>query len=116
MGDAMLRLESLIPCSVVAQRRLTERAPCVDEKGGGRAIFALVALAAELGGLNGSPLHQRLERLWESEEETGERDRFSEIVTEELCAVGLTFFPGSASELVERIASRIERESCCLAA
>ncbi len=112
----MLRLESLIPCSIVAQRRLTERAPCGDDKGAGRAIFALVALAAELAGLNGTPLHQRLERLWEAEEETGERDRFSEIVTEELFSVGLTFFPASAGELVEKIASRVENESCSLAA
>jgi len=37
-------------------------------------------------------------------------------VTEELFAVGFTFFPDSAAELVEKIANRIERESCCLAA
>ncbi len=113
----MLRLESLIPCSLVAQTRLTERTPCSDDRSAGRGIFALVTLAAELAGLNGTPLHYRLERLWEAEEErSGERDRFSEIVTEELCSVGLTFVPGSAAELVEKIANRIERESCYLAA
>jgi hypothetical protein len=112
----MLRLESLIPCSLVAQKRLMDRAPCAED-GGGRAIFALVTLAAELTGLNGTPLHERLDRLWEAEEErSGERDRFSEIVTEELSAVGHTFFPASATELVEKIASRLERETCCLAA
>lgn len=113
----MLKLESLIPCSLVAQKRLMDRAPCAEDGGGGRAIFALVTLAAELTGLNGTPLHERLDRLWEAEEDrSGERDRFSEIVTEELCAVGLTFFPASATELVEKIANRLERESCCFAA
>jgi hypothetical protein len=113
----MLKLESLIPCWHVAQERLLERRPCADDGDAGRAIFALVALAAELTGLNGTPLHERLERLWEAEEDrSGERDRFSEIVTEELFAVGFTFFPDSATELVEKIASRIERESCCFAA
>ncbi len=113
----MLKLESLIPCSLVAQKRLMDRAPCAEDGGGGRAIFALVTLAAELTGLNGTPLHERLDRLWEAEEDrSGERDRFSEIVTEELCAVGLTFFPASATELVEKIANKLERESCCFAA
>ncbi|HTO79175.1 MAG TPA: hypothetical protein VMJ31_05295 [Methylocystis sp.] len=113
----MLRLESLIPCSLVAQKRLMDRTSCAEDVGGGRAIFALVTLAAELTGLNGTPLHERLDRLWTAEEErSGERDRFSEIVTEELFAVGATFFPTSASELVEKIVSRIERESCFLAA
>lgn len=113
----MLRLESLIPCSLVAQERLMERKPSADDGCAGRAIFALVALAAELSDLNGTPVHERLERLWEAEEDrSGERDRFSEIVTEELFAVGLTFFPASATELVEKIASRIEHESCWLAA
>jgi len=94
-----------------------ERRPYADDGSAGRAIFALVALAAELAGLNGTPLHERLERLWEAEEDRcGERDRFSEIVTEELFAVGFTFFPDSATELLEKIASRIEREVCCLAA
>ncbi|ARN79773.1 hypothetical protein [Methylocystis bryophila] len=113
----MLRLESLIPCSLVAQERLMVRKSSAEDGCAGRAIFALVTLAAELSGLNGTPVHERLERLWEAEEDrAGERDRFSEIVTEELFAVGFTFFPASATELVERIASRIERESCWLAA
>jgi hypothetical protein len=113
----MLQLETLSPCALVAQERLMQRDSNVDEAKTGRAIFALVTIAGELHALNGSPLHERFDRLWEAEEErSGERDRFSEIVTEELFSVGFTFFPASAQELVERIASRIEREACSLAA
>ena len=48
-------------------------------------------------------------KLWQVEECCfGERDRFNEIVSEELRSVGFTSFPATAKELLEAIADRLE--------
>jgi hypothetical protein len=112
----MLRLEFLIPAALadeVLRKQLRVRP---EDPRRNRALAMLGALAEELPALNGSSLHERLVRIWDAEAERGgERDRFSEIVCEELRAIGVTSFPATAREMLEGVARRLERDTRHLA-
>ncbi|HXY58293.1 MAG TPA: hypothetical protein VEH76_06915 [Methylocystis sp.] len=108
----MTQLEFLIPCASFAEWRSRRRGVGLEARNDIRAIVTLESLSAQLSALNGSPLHERLLRLREAEDDrSGERDRFSEIVAEELCAIGFTSFPATGKELLEKIAGHLETES-----
>ena len=108
----MTQLELLIPCASFVEWRSTRGGAGLEERSDNRAIATLESLSAQLSALNGTPLHERLSRLREAEDErSGERDRFSEIVAEELCAVGITSFPATGKELLEKIARHLESEN-----
>ncbi len=105
----MVQLESLIPCGRIVEWRRQKQDRCPGDARNSRAIAFLAALEAEVASLNGSPVHKRLVKLWETEERrSGERDVFSEIVTEALRAVGFISFPANAKELLETIANGLE--------
>jgi len=107
----MTQLERLIPCaSFIDWRR--KQLPSPEESNNKQAILALEFLTDQLSALNGTSLHRRLVRLWEAEEDqSGERDIFTEIVGEELCAVGFTSFPATGKELLEKIVYHLESDS-----
>jgi len=108
----MTQLESLIPCASFVEWRNRQCFSGPEQTKNSRAILALESLNAQLSAFNGTPLHERIMRLREAEDDrSGERDRFSEIVAEELCAVGLTSFPATGKELLENIARHLENES-----
>lgn len=108
----MTQLECLIPCAPFVEWRSRQCFSGPEQEKNSRAILALESLNAQLSALNGTPLHERLMKLREAEDDRwGERDRFSEIVAEELYAVGFTFFPTTGKELLEKIARHLESES-----
>ena len=108
----MIQLECLIPCASFVEWRSRQCFSGPEQAKNHRAILALESLNAQLSALNGAPLHERLMKLREAEDDrSGERDRFSEIVAEELCAVGFTFFPTTGTELLEKIVRHLESES-----
>lgn len=108
----MIQLERLIPYASFIEWRSNQRGAGSDAKNNDLAIVALETLKDQLSALDGTPLHERLVMLWEAEQDRpGERDRFSEIVAEELSAVGFTAFPVTGEELLENIAHHLEREN-----
>jgi hypothetical protein len=108
----MLGLECLVPCAYMAERRRQQWRQRPEDKKNCRAAAILDSLDAQVSALNGSLLHERIIKLWKSEElSVGERDSFNEIVGEELSTVGFTSFPATAKELLESIADKLERLS-----
>ena len=108
----MLELRCLISFTHMHEWRRKKEAQYPEDKRNSRAAAILDSLEAQVSALNGSPLHERLMKLWEAEERcSGERDRFSEIASEELRAVGFTSFPATAQELLEAIVNRLEEEN-----
>ncbi len=105
----LVRLECLIPCARMAdwRRQIQVRHP--GDTRNNRAAALLASWEAEMSSLNGSPIHERLAKLWEAEEDCdGERDFFSVVVAEELRAVGFSSFPVNVRELLETIANRLD--------
>ena len=106
----MLELQCLVSCAQMAERRRQQWEQSLEDNRNSGAVALLESLDAQVSALNGSPLHERLMKLWRSEElSMGERDCFNEIVGEELSAVGFTSFPATANEFLKSIADRLER-------
>jgi hypothetical protein len=105
----MLELGCLISYAHTLEWRRRKQSEYPEDKGNSRAAAILDSMKSQIAALNGSPLHERLIKIWEAEEcSCGERDIFSEIVSEELRAVGFTSFPSAADELLEAILKRLE--------
>jgi hypothetical protein len=105
----MVQLECLISCAHTLEWRRQNQGQRPEDKRNSRAAAILDSLEDQVSALNGSPLHERLVKLWEAGERCcGERDSFNEIVAEELRAVGFTSFPARAEELLKAIANRLE--------
>ncbi len=106
----LVPLECLIPCRSIADWRRRKHQQDPEDWRSSRAAAVLASWEADVRSLNGSPVHQRLVKLWEAEEGCdGERDAFSVVVAEELRAVGVSSFPLDAAELLESIANRLDR-------
>ena len=104
-----MELECLVPCARTAEWRRQKHGQHPKDKRNSCAAAILDSLDAQVSLLNGSPLHERLKKLWRAEElSIGERDSFNEIVGRELSAVGFTSFPATAEELLEAIADHLE--------
>ena len=108
----MLELGCLTSYASTLEWRRQKQSQFPEDKRNSRAAAILDSMKPQIAALNGSPLHERLIKLWEAEERScGERDIFSEIVSEELRAVGFTLFPATADELLEGILKRLEELS-----
>lgn len=108
----MLELGCLIPYAYTLDWRRQKQSQYPEDKSNRHAAAILDSMKPQIAALNGSPLHERLFKLWEAEARfCGERDIFSEIVSEELRAVGFTSFPATADELLEAILGRLEELS-----
>ena len=108
----MLELGCLISYAPTLEWRRQKQSQYPEDKSNGRAAAILDSMEPQIAALNGSPLHERLFKLWEAEGlSCGERDIFSEIVNEELHAVGFTLFPATAGALLEAILKRLEELS-----
>jgi hypothetical protein len=105
----MLELGCLISYAHTLEWRRQRQTQNPEDKRNSHAIAILDSLEVQIAALNRGPLHKRLLRLWEAEGRcSGERDRFSEIVSEELGAVGFRSFPVTGKELLEAILGRLE--------
>ncbi|MFO1126569.1 MAG: hypothetical protein U1E25_15700 [Methylocystis sp.] len=108
----MLELGCLTSYANTLERRRQNQSQYPEDKSNSRAAAILDSMEPQIAALNGSPLHQRLFKFREAQGlSCGERDIFSEIVSDELHAVGFTLFPATAGELLEVILKRLEELS-----
>jgi hypothetical protein len=84
------------------RRRVAEQYP--EDGRNLEAAGLLERLDGEIRALTGGLEYRRLERLLDQED----RFRFSEVVSEELKAVGFHSWPESGVDLLKRIARRLE--------
>lgn len=108
----MLELGCLISYAHTLEWRRQKQSQYPEDKSNSRAAAILDSMEPQIAALNGSLLHERLFKFWEAGGLCcGERDIFSEIVSEELHAVGFTLFPATAGALLEAILKRLEELS-----
>jgi hypothetical protein len=102
-GSVEMGLEYLVACESTAEWRARKQEQYPEDRRNSEAQELLTSLAKEMAALNGSPIHERLERLWAT------KKGFGEIVSERLRWVGFGSKPTSVLELLEEIAEAAEQ-------
>ncbi len=99
-----LEMECLVDLASTAEWRRLKAVEHPTDDRNSKAAAILQRLATEMGALEGSELHGRLSALYAT------NDEFSEVVSEELRAVGFYSFPSTAEALLQSIADRLSAD------